>query len=44
MGHLYQRQWFKYTCAVLAGGYIYLLVISNLIGFGYGIDNAHILL
>jgi len=41
--HLFKRHWFKYTAALASAFYIYLLVYSNIIGFGYGIDKAYIL-
>jgi len=35
---LYERQWFKYLCALVAATYIYLLVLANIVGFGYGMS------
>ena len=41
--HLYQSQWFKYLCAVVGASYIYVLVLANIIGFGYGIKHLSLL-
>jgi D-alanyl-lipoteichoic acid acyltransferase DltB (MBOAT superfamily) len=41
---LFSKTWFKYLSAFASSIYIYLLVISNIIGFGYGAENAYLLL
>jgi D-alanyl-lipoteichoic acid acyltransferase DltB (MBOAT superfamily) len=41
--HLYQKQTFKYLCALIAAAYIYFLVLANIIGFGYGISQLALL-
>jgi succinate dehydrogenase hydrophobic anchor subunit len=35
--------WFKYLSALLSAIYIYCLVFSNIIGFGYGADKLYLL-
>ncbi len=35
--------WFKYLSALLSAIYIYCLVFSNIIGFGYGSDKLYLL-
>jgi D-alanyl-lipoteichoic acid acyltransferase DltB (MBOAT superfamily) len=32
----YKLQWFKYLSALCSAVYIYFLVFSNIVGFGYG--------
>jgi len=34
--HLFKEHWFKYIAALASAIYIYFLVFSNIIGFGYG--------
>jgi len=36
--NLYKKHWFKYLSGFAAAIYIYLLMICNLVGFGYGAD------
>ena len=35
---LYPSHWFKYLCAFTAAIYIYFLVLTNIVGFGYGLE------
>lgn len=36
--------WFKYICALACSFYIQIICYCNLIGFGYGFDNAKVVL
>ena len=38
--HLFHNYWFKYVCAFACAFYIQVICLCNLIGFGYGTDNA----
>lgn len=40
---LFGQHWFKYLAAVFSAIYIYFLVFSNIIGFGYGVDKLYLI-
>lgn len=42
--HLYSHHWFKYMCALVCSFYIQIICYCNLIGFGYGFENAKVVL
>ena len=41
--YLFQYHWFKYICALSAAIYIYILILTNIIGFGYGLNKLSFL-
>lgn len=40
---LFGLHWFKYLAAVSSAIYIYFLVFSNIVGFGYGVDKLYLI-
>ena len=41
--YLFQYHWFKYVCALTSAVYIYFLILTNIVGFGYGLENVSLL-
>jgi hypothetical protein len=39
----FQLSWFKYLAAFSSAVYIYFLVLSNIVGFGYGVDKLYLI-
>lgn len=42
--NLFNYNWFKYLCALACSFYIQIICYCNLIGFGYGFDNAKLVI
>ncbi len=42
--NLFKQNWFKYLSCFASAIYIYLLIICNLIGFGYGADSIPLII
>jgi len=41
--YLFKYHWFKYLCAFASSVYIYFLILTNIVGFGYGYDQLPLL-
>jgi protein-cysteine N-palmitoyltransferase HHAT len=43
LGNYFPLHWFKYLAALSSAIYIYFLVFSNIVGFGYGVDKLYLI-